>query len=339
MPAERPFDPDQQTRMLLRADAARIARAAGFARTRATAVCKLLAGMAQGPARDDLLRRVEALAAAAQAAEAVVAAATLAEPAEAARRLATFDYAGLLAAVQGLDAAAAAARRLAPAQPPPSPPAASRPAPTQPLSSQPTGAVPPPAGQPAGRGLPLSGRLRAWAASLEAQARPLLAPPAPPPPDQLQRERLDAALSLAQTLLTYVTPRMKPVACALDTLEARPGTMVAVVLAQAKAAAETAVDEAMRGWVPPLVRAFAERPPLRRPARVAITQWRQARELTIEARVARDVALDAPPEQRAALLAEIRCEKLRGACLPLSNLHVTFADLPHLGTLFPPRPR
>lgn len=302
----RPFDPDAQSRALVLAEAARIARAAAFARTRVAAL-RALAETAP-----DLARRLDALAAAAKDAEAIVASARTADPAEAHRRIRAFDYAALLDGVRGLEAAAAAARTGRPAAEP-----ARAPTPG-----------------------PLTGRLRELAARLDpTQApvlRPLLAAPAPPPADRRVLEGLEAALKLVADVLGYVAPRLAPVAVALDASQAPGATPLVARLAAARRAAEAEVEEPLRGWVPPLVRLFVDHEAPRRPARVAVTQWRQAGELRLEAEVARGVALDAPPERRTELLRGIRAERLRGAVLPLGNLHLTFREVPLLQELFPP---
>jgi hypothetical protein len=115
--------------------------------------------------------------------------------------------------------------------------------------------------------------------------------------------------------------------------DASAGAPAVVQLALARRKAEAEVDARMRGWVPPLIRLFLERPPVRRPARVATTQWQQAHALKRQAEEIGALAREGGAREA---LAGLRAGKLRGAVMPLGHLHVTFAGIPHLMELFPP---
>ncbi|MDB5096928.1 MAG: hypothetical protein JWM80_1349 [Cyanobacteria bacterium RYN_339] len=307
MSAGRPPDPQDP----LPGEVARVERATGFVRSRIAALRAQLAVAPTGEALELLRARLETLEQTARGAEAVVREAVGAAPERALELVRGYDYQAMLNAMRGVELQA---QRL-----------------TTPRRARPATATGPIAQAPRQTGQ-LTDRLRSLFAP---PPRPVPPTVVAPTPEQIALEALEAAVRFMDGVLGYVDPRIAPVACALDVGDQAPGAPVVVQLALARRKAEAEVLETMRGWVPPLVRLFVERPPVRRPARVATTQWSQAHELRRHAEWVRQLARVGEPAKVRAALADIRAGKLRGAVMPLGNLHFTFAGVPHLQDLFP----
>lgn len=309
-------------------EAFKLARAAGFLRQRVEATRALLVTMPPSPRLDGLLQRLQKLEDAVRQAELLAQTAAQGDPAAAMIKMKSFDYTGMMGELRWIDSEIAA---MGPA---PGAQAAS----PRPLS---TGSLKAPGTAPGTRGTarPLTGQLADRLKSLVGLAptpRALPAQVLPPAKDRVALETLEAALRFVSDVLGYVGPRLVPVACALDVYEACAGQPMLAMVATARKAAAQRVPEEGRGWVPALVKLFSESPEVRKPARVATTQWDQLRTMHGEATAARAEADQAPPAQRTGLLLDIKTAKLRGAALPLANLHLTFAGVPHLKDLFPP---
>jgi hypothetical protein len=327
---------------LVKGELARVERAAGFVQGRVEALLDQLVGAPPGEALDHVLARLETLEGKARQARQLLGEARAATPERALELLRAFDYPGMVAALRGLEPqvqrlAANGTAPLPRTGHPSGPPTGRQ---TGPMPARPTGlatgpmATPGP-GNPTGNladRLPhaLTDRLKRFFGP-SARALPTLRPPSQ---DQLALEAFDAGLRFMAKILAYVDPRLAPVRCALEVGDLHPNAPAVVQLAAARDPSQ-AVDERMRAWVAPLIRLFHDHPPVRRPAKVATTQWQQAHALKRQAEELAALAKEAGPEA----LQGLQAGKLRGAVMPLGHLHVTFKGIPHLQALFPPPSR
>ncbi|MDB5096929.1 MAG: hypothetical protein JWM80_1350 [Cyanobacteria bacterium RYN_339] len=306
------------------AEAAKLSRAADFLRGRVESTLELLVTAQRGPVLDAILARLQTLEDAAERAEQLGQTALALEPAQALAELKGFAYIPLVTELRRIEAEITKLRTGPAAPPPPRP----RP------SALPTGHLVDPRARVTGS---LTDKLKGFFGPPQRAVPEAIAPPGP---ERLALEALDAVLRFVTDLLGYVGPRLAPVICALETCEGAPQMPVVALMAMGRRVAEERLATEARGWVPHLVKLFHGEPTSLRRARVATTQWEQLRALHDSAVHARVAAFEQEARQRQLLIGEIPVAKLRGASLPLANLHLTFAGTPYLQDIFPaPAPK
>lgn len=154
------------------------------------------------------------------------------------------------------------------------------------------------------------------------------------------RRGFEATHRLATEVLAHVTPRLQLVQTALGTTGLPGPRRLWEEVARATPAAVQAAGIAppMAPWVPKLARLFLDQAEVARKALVAVNHWVTARGMHRQAEEARERTARLPAEAAERALADFPSGRYYGAIFPLCNLHLHFAGVTHLGTLFPPRP-
>lgn len=177
------------------------------------------------------------------------------------------------------------------------------------------------------------------AARLAAQpASPPQAPVPAAPVEDPQRQTFESAVALVAGVLEKVGPKLKIVGISLEATglpkKQRPWEEVERELPEVGPRAGLAAAQV--GWALMLAELFYREARAVQAAHIALTQWRQARLMLVEARELQARMEVAPPPVRRAFLGEFHVGKFKATAFPLSHLHLSFRGMSPLQEMFPP---
>jgi hypothetical protein len=157
-------------------------------------------------------------------------------------------------------------------------------------------------------------------------------------PKNLEHQAFGAAIDLVQSVLEKVNARLKVVDVSLVStgLPAKRRAWEDVERDIPDAGIAAGLQPSQVGWALMLAELFLREARAVQVAHMAITQWRQACSLLVEARELKSRADKVGEASRAGVLAAFHVGKFKATAFPLSHLHLTFKGFSPLQDLFPP---
>lgn len=168
--------------------------------------------------------------------------------------------------------------------------------------------------------------------------RPAGALPAPRDPHESYVAELASTCKSVREVLEDIVTELEILRAALDgtALPVPRRAWPEVPEALASAARSARFSPQQTSWLTPVAKQIYGDDLAMKKAHVTITQWRQVDDMLSSAEGIRRAVGTMPAERRTTVMQGFPPGRLRAAALPLTRVHVTFAETPVLTRLFPP---